>query len=105
MAQKYLIRLPSARIVVFRALIQSGLLASRINTRIFEYDIEEWKPNRGELSVISYEDNKSLIQYFGKWENIQTKLPDIAEVIGTMAGKDHIMIAKMDSYVKDLIDK
>ena len=72
---------------------------------IFEYDIEEWKPNRGELSVISYEDNKSLIQYFGKWENIQTKLPDIAEVIGTMAGKDHIMIAKMDSYVKDLIDK
>lgn len=72
---------------------------------IFEYDIEEWKPNRGELSVISYEDNKSLIQYFGKWETIQTRLPAIAEVIGAMAGKDHIMVAKMDSYVKDLIDK
>lgn len=72
---------------------------------IFEYDIEEWKPNRGELSVISYEDNRSLIQYFGKWETIQTKLPAIAEVIGAMAGKDHIMIAKMDSYVKNLIDK
>lgn len=72
---------------------------------IFEYDIEEWKPNRGELSVISYEDNKSLIQYFGKWENIQTRLPAIAEVIGAMAAKDHIMIAKMDAYVKDLIDK
>ena len=27
---------------------------------IFEYDIEEWKPNRGELSVISYEDTKAL---------------------------------------------
>lgn len=52
-----------------------------------------------------YEDNRSLIQYFGKWENIKVKLPAIAEVIGAMAGKDHIMVAKMDSYVKDLIDK
>ncbi len=72
---------------------------------IFEYDIEEWQPNRGELSIISYEDNRSIIQYFGKWENIKVKLPAIAEVIGAMAGKDHIMVAKMDSYVKDLIDK
>ena len=72
---------------------------------IFEYDIEEWQPNCGELSIISYEDNRSLIQYFGKWENIKVKLPAIAEVIGAMAGKDHIMVAKMDSYVKDLIDK
>lgn len=72
---------------------------------IFEYDIEEWQPNRGELSIISYKDNRSLIQYFGKWENIKVKLPAIAEVIGAMAGKDHIMVAKMDSYVKDLIDK
>ena len=72
---------------------------------IFEYDIGEWQPNRGELSIISYEDNRSLIQYFGKWENIKVKLPAIAEVIGAMADKDHIMVAKMDSYVKDLIDK
>ena len=72
---------------------------------IFEYDIEEWKPNRGDLSVISYEDNKSLIEYFGSWETIQVKLPAIAEVIGAMANKEHVMIAKMDSYVKDLIDK
>ena len=42
---------------------------------IFEYDIEEWQPNRGELSIISYEDNRSLIQYFGKWENIKVTLP------------------------------
>lgn len=53
----------------------------------FEYDVEEWHPNRGELSIISYEDNRSLIQYFGKWENIKVKLPAIAEVIGAMAGK------------------
>ena len=72
---------------------------------IFEYDIEEWKPNRGDLSVISYEDNKSLIEYFGDWETIKNKLPAIAEVIGSLAKKDHIMIAKMDGYVKDLIDK
>ena len=61
---------------------------------IFEYDIEEWKPNRGDLSVISYEDNKSLIEYFGSWETIQVKLPAIAEVIGAMANKEHVMIAK-----------
>ena len=72
---------------------------------IFEYDIEEWKPNRGDLSVISYEDNKSLIEYFGNWETIQVKLPAIAEVIGAMANKEHVMIAKLDSYLKDLIDK
>lgn len=72
---------------------------------IFEYDIEEWKPNRGDLSVISYEDNKSLIEYFGDWETIEVKLPAIAEVIGSLANKEHVMIAKMDSYVKDLIDK
>ena len=72
---------------------------------IFEYDIEEWKPSRGDLSVISYEDNKSLIEYFGDWETIKNKLPAIAEVIGSLAKKDHIMIAKMDGYVKDLIDK
>lgn len=72
---------------------------------VFEYDIEEWKPNRGDLSVISYEDNKSLIKYFGEWETIKIKLPAIAEVIVSLANKEHVMIAKMDSYVKDLIDK
>ena len=72
---------------------------------VFEYDIEEWKPNRGDLSIISYEDNKSLIQYFGNWENIKVQLPAIAEVIGGMAHKDHIRVAKMDDYVKDLIAK
>lgn len=71
----------------------------------FEYDIEEWKPNRSDFSIISYDDNKSLIKYFGNWETIKIKLPAIAEVIGSLAKKDHIMTAKMDGYVKDLIDK
>lgn len=72
---------------------------------IFEYDIEEWNPNRGDLSIISYEDNKSLVSFFGKWDNIKANMPAIAEVIGSMANKEHIMVAKMDRYVKDLIDK
>lgn len=71
----------------------------------FEYEVEEWKPNHADLSIISYEDNRSLIQYFGNWETIQIQLPAIAEVISTMAKKDHVMVAKMDSYVKDLINK
>lgn len=68
----------------------------------FEYDIEGWQANRGDLSVISYEDNKRFIDYFGKWQTIKTELPAIAEVIYSMAQKEHIMVAKMDSYVKDL---
>lgn len=71
----------------------------------FEYDIEGWQANRGDLSVISYEDNKSFIDHFGKWKTIQVELPAIAEVISSMAKKEHIMVAKMDSYVKDLIAK
>lgn len=72
---------------------------------VFEYDIEEWEPNRGDLSVISYEDNKNLMRYFGKWKTIQARMPAIADVIMALAEKDHVMIAKMDGYVKKLIDK
>ena len=72
---------------------------------IFEYDIEEWKPNRGDLSIISYEDNRSLVNYFGKWETIKTKIPIIAEVINLLAKKENVMVAKMDGYVKNLIKK
>ena len=72
---------------------------------IFEYDIEEWKPNCGDLSIISYEDNKSLVEFFGNWDTIKIQMPAIAEVIASMASKRHIMIAKMDNYVKNLIDK
>ncbi len=71
----------------------------------FEYDIEGWQANRGDLSVISYEDNKSFIGQFGTWKKIKAELPAIAEVISSMAQKEHIMVAKMDTYVKDLIAK
>ena len=71
----------------------------------FDYDIEEWNPNKGDLSVISYEDNKRLIKFFGNWEIIKDKLPEIAVVIESLAKKDDVMVAKMDSYVKDLIAK
>ena len=69
---------------------------------IFEYDIEEWKPNRGDLSVISYEDNKSLIEYFGSWETIQVKLPAIAEVIGAMANKDMALTPNLTQSLNNL---
>ena len=71
----------------------------------FEYEIEAWEPNRGDLSAISYEDNKSLFEFFGRWENIRIHLPGIAEVISSMAQSKHLMIAKMDGYVKELIDQ
>lgn len=71
----------------------------------FEYDIEEWRPSSYEAHMISYEDNKRLVQYFAKWENIQSELPAIAEVIGEMAGAEHIMVAKIDPYIQELIEK
>lgn len=36
----------------------------------FEYDIVEWNPNGTSLSIYCDEDNKNLIQYFGKWERM-----------------------------------
>lgn len=72
---------------------------------IFQYDIEDWSPNRGDLSTISYEDNKQLVSHFGNWETIQLQLPAIASVIKSLAEKDHIMAAKMPAYVKKLIDE
>lgn len=72
---------------------------------VFSYEIEEWKPNCGDLSIISYESNKSLMNNFGKWETIQAKLPAIADVIKDMASKDHVLVAKIDEYVQKLIDQ
>lgn len=72
---------------------------------IFRYDIEEWRPNSRQLSVAAVEDNKNLFQFFGQWKNIERKIPDIADIIQQMAKKENILVAKMDKYVKDLIDK
>lgn len=71
----------------------------------FHYDIEEWKPSNGQLSVLAVEDNKSLVEYFANWQNIQLRMPAIAKVIQSMATKDKILVAKMDSYIKTLVDK
>lgn len=71
----------------------------------FSYDIEEWNPEREQSSLIAYEDNRTLVEYLGNWQNIQLRLPAIAEVIKGMAEKDKILVAKMDSYVKTLIEK
>lgn len=72
---------------------------------VFDYDIDEWNPNRGDLSVISYEDNRQLIQYYGNWDFIQTRLAPIAEVIKEMAESEHILVADIDPYIKKLIKK
>lgn len=71
----------------------------------FSYDIEEWNPNQDQTSLIAYEDNRTLVEYLGNWQNIQLRLPAIAKVIKSMAEKDKILVAKMDSYVKTLIEK
>ena len=71
----------------------------------FTYDIEEWNPEREQSSLIAYEDNRTLVEYLGNWQNIQLRLPAIAKVIKGMAEKDKILVAKMDSYVKTLIEK
>lgn len=71
----------------------------------FSYDIEEWIPNREQPNLIAHEDNRALVEYFGNWQNIQLRLPAIAKVIRSMADKDKILVAKMDSYVKSLIEK
>lgn len=71
----------------------------------FCYDIEEWKPTNGHLSVVAVEDNKSLVQFFGQWKNIEQTMPAIADVIQQIAKKENILVAKMDKYVKELIDR
>lgn len=71
----------------------------------FCYDIEEWKPTSGHLNVVAVEDNKSLVQFFGRWQNIERTMPAIADVIQQMAKEENVFVAKMDKYVKELIDR
>ena len=71
----------------------------------FEYEIEEWDPNRNDLTGISYEDNRQLFSYFGKWKNIKNSLPAIAEVIESLAANETYLVADYDKYVAELIEK
>ncbi|WP_317856062.1 zinc ribbon domain-containing protein [Chakrabartyella piscis] len=71
----------------------------------FQYDIVEWKPNKNNLSIISNEDNKKLIGYFGDFNIIQKSFPSLANTIQSMADKETILVANMDSYIKEMIEK
>ena len=72
---------------------------------LFQYKIEAWKPNREDLTVISYETNKALFNYFGKWKNIEMSLPAIADVIKALAQTETYLVADYDKYIADLIAK
>lgn len=71
----------------------------------FSYDMEEWNPNRDQFNIIAFDDNRTLVKQLGNWQNIQLRVPAIAKVIKSMAEKDKVLVAKMDSYVKTLIEK
>ena len=68
----------------------------------FQYEIEPWNSNC-EIIEISYNDNKTLVEYFGKFENIKHTMPEIANAIQQMAKKENILVAKLDPYIKTLI--
>lgn len=70
----------------------------------FQYDIIDWNPN-DTLPDIALEDNRILLQYFCSWQNIKLKLPAIAEVIQSLADKENVLIAKIDPFIKKLIEK
>ena len=72
---------------------------------IFQYEIEEWNPKNESVIILSDEDNKQLVQYFGNWDRIKFNFPDIAEIIKKMISRDKVLVAEIDSYVKGLIDK
>lgn len=69
----------------------------------FEYDLADYSPNRGDLSFISYEDNKKLVAHFGDWATIQIELPAIANVIRSLVEKENVLVADIPDYVKKLI--
>ncbi len=69
----------------------------------FTYDIVEWTPTETQTNLVAYEDNRTLVEYLGNWQNIQLRAPSIAKAIEALAKKEKILIADMDSYVKTLI--
>ena len=71
----------------------------------FSYDIEEWNPEHDQMNLIAFDDNRTLVEQLGNWQNIQLRVPAIAKVIKSMAEKDKVLVAKIDDYVKGLIEK
>lgn len=72
---------------------------------LFQYDIEEWSPNRGNLTEISYETNRQLYEYFGKIKNIKAALPELGIAIKSLAQSEKYLVADYDKYIAELIDK
>ena len=72
---------------------------------LFQYDIEEWNPCNDILTEIPYEDNKELYGFFGKWSNIVIVLPELSEMIKTLASRESYFVADYDAYVANLIKK
>ncbi len=86
------------------SLLPISIQATHEPIPFFQYDIEGWNPAH-HMSVLSVEDNKILFRHFGNWESIQAVAPGVAKVIEDLAGKETIYVAKMDSFVKRLIDE
>ncbi len=72
---------------------------------IFKYDIQNLELSDQINDIISEEDNKNFIEKYGNWVELKNEVPTIATVIADMAKKDKVMVAKMDDYLKELIDK
>ena len=72
---------------------------------LFQYDIQEWKPNRGDLTELSFETNRELYEFFGKIKNIKAVVPAIGEVIKSLAQKEKLLVADYDKYIAELIDR
>ena len=68
------------------------------------YEIEQWNPEKNDFPIASFEDNRNLVQFFSSFKNIQSVLPDLAEIIKTMATDNSVMIAKIDPFIKKMIE-
>lgn len=86
-------------------LLSSNLSENNHMIPIFKYDLEELDYGDDIYEIVSTDDNKNILEEFGKWENIKNEAPAIAEIINAMAHKEETLVARMDDYVKKLIDK
>ncbi|MEF2559932.1 MAG: zinc ribbon domain-containing protein [Eggerthellaceae bacterium] len=69
------------------------------------YEIKAWNPEETELVPLRFEDNKALVSFLANWDRLKVALPSIANAIKEMAEKEHILAAKMDPYIRKLIDQ
>lgn len=69
----------------------------------FKFDIEAWSATGYDLNVISYEDNRTLVQNFGTWEKLCAYLPTIAKFIKDLADKEPIWVANISDFAKKQI--